>query len=161
MAAADTLIARLQADCTDAEREEGRVREAFDAAIKAAELRRAFAWRRLSALSDMARIAATEPDRAEAVRRQLVALFREIGWIEGDLAELGEGSKALVGWLTPIAETLHAAAHPSAEGETEPAMPADPLAAFRAFEAWYEAEHGRAFLEAFERWVPETPKVEF
>ena len=38
----------------------------------------------------MARVAALEPDRDLAVERQLEALFREIGWIEGDLTELGE-----------------------------------------------------------------------
>ena len=40
-------------------------------------------------------------------------------------------------------------------------MIADPLAAFRAFEAWYEAERGQPFLQVFERYVPPTPVVEF
>ena len=33
--------------------------------------------------------------------------------------------------------------------------------AFRAFEAWYEAERGEAFLQVFERYMPPTPLVEF
>ncbi len=80
--AADTLIARLQAECTAAETAERSVRAAVEAQIKEVEQARAFAWRRLSALSDMARIAALEPDREAAVERQLEALFRDIGWIE-------------------------------------------------------------------------------
>ena len=36
-----------------------------------------------------------------------------------------------------------------------------PIAAFRAFEAWYEAERGEAFLQVYERYMPATPVVEF
>ncbi len=170
--AAETLIARLQAECTTAEAAERSVRASVDAQIQAAERARAFAWRRLSALSDMARVAALEPDRDLAVERQLEALFREIGWIEGGLAELGEGARPLLDWLRPIAEALHAGAHPrpiDAEGDGEVPEPPvvtdpplmDPIAAFRAFEAWYEAERGTAFLQVYERYVPPTPVVEF
>ncbi|HYI04340.1 MAG TPA: hypothetical protein VD858_05600, partial [Reyranella sp.] len=97
--AADTLIARLQADCTAAEAAERTVRAEVEAQLKEAERARAFAWRRLSALGDMARIAALEPDREIAVERQLVALFRDIGWIDGGLDELGEGARPLLDWL--------------------------------------------------------------
>jgi hypothetical protein len=164
--AADTLIARLQADCTAAETAERAVRAEVEAQLQEAERLRAFAWRRLSALGDMARIAALEPDREVAVERQLVALFRDIGWIDGGLDELGEGARPLLDWLRPIAEALHAGAHP-AEADSngdgaakEPAI-ADPIAAFRAFEAWYEADRGQPFLLVFERYMPPTPVVEF
>ena len=164
--ATDTLIARLQADCTAAETAERTVRAEVEARLKDAERARAFAWRRLGALADMARIAALETEREVAVERQLVALFREIGWIENGLAELGEGARPLLDWLRPIAEALHAqafppdpAGHDPAAGETAPAL-ADPVAAFRAFEAWYEAERGQPFLQVFERYMPPTPLVE-
>ncbi len=165
---AETLIARLQADCTAAETAERTVRASVEAQIKAAEQARAFAWRRLSALSDMARAASLEPDRELAVERQLEALFREIGWIEGGLAELGEGARPLLDRLRPIAEALHAEAHPlpatsdaadTPRAEDPPSV--DPLAAFRVFEAWYEAERGEPFLQAYERYMPATPVVEF
>jgi hypothetical protein len=162
--AADTLIARLQADCTAAEAAERAVRAEVEAQLKEAERARAFAWRRLSALGDMARIAALEPDREIAVERQLVALFRDIGWIDGGLDELGEGARPLLDWLQPIAEALHAVAHPAADDAgDEPKEPpvADPIAAFRAFEAWYEADRGQPFLQVFERYMPPTPVVEF
>jgi hypothetical protein len=162
--AADTLIARLQADCTAAETAERAVRADVEAQLKEAEQARAFAWRRLSALGDMARIAALEPDRDLAVERQLVALFRDIGWIDGRLDELGEGARPLLDWLRPIAEALHAGAHPAADdagGEAAEALVADPIAAFRAFEAWYEADRGQPFLQVFERYMPPTPVVEF
>lgn len=162
--AIDTLIACLQADCTAAELAERSVRASVDAQIKAAEAARAFAWRRLNALSDMARIATREPEREVAVERQLVALFREIGWIENDLADLGEGAQPLIDRLRPIAEALHAWAHPppvDEEAQTMQAAAADPIAAFRAFEAWYESERGQPFLQVFERYIPPTPLVEF
>jgi len=161
--AADTLITRLQADCTAAEATERAVRATVEAQLKEAERARSFAWRRLGALSDMARIAALEPDRALAVDRQLVALFRDIGWIENGIEELGEANRPLLDWLRPIAEALHASAHPEPAdaAAAEPPAIADPIAAFRAFEAWYEAERGQPFLQVFERWVPPTPLVEF
>jgi len=160
--AADMLIARLQADCTAAETAERVVRATVEAQLKEAERARAFAWRRLGALSDMARIAALEPDRAVAVDRQLAALFRDIGWIENGIEELGEANRPLLDWLRPIAEALHASAHPAPkDAAAEPPAIADPIAAFRAFEAWYEAERGQPFLQVFERWVPPTPLVEF
>jgi hypothetical protein len=96
-----------------------------------------------------------------AIERQLVALFREIGWIEGGLGELSESAQPLVDRLRPIAEALHAQAHPPAAdgGDAAPAL--DPLMEFRAFEAWYEADRGHPFLQTFERYVPPTPLVEF
>ena len=167
----DSLIARLQADCTAAEAAERSIRASVDAQIKAAETNRAFAWRRLNALSDMARAAAAEPEREAAVERQLVALFRDIGWIEGSLAELGEGAAPLIAALRPIAEALHAEAHPAParqgeeeqqeEDQREPAPAIDPIAAFRTFEAWYERERGQPFLSVYERYMPPTPVVEF
>lgn len=158
----DTLIARLQADCTAAEDAERSVRASVEAQIKAAETVRAFAWRRLNALTDMAKAAAGEQDCETAVERQLVALFREIGWIETSLAELGDGAQPLIDALRPTAEALHAQAHPvpAKDGE-EPAPVTDPIEAFRAFEVWYEREHGQPFLKAYERYVPPTPLVEF
>ena len=161
--AADTLITRLQADCTAAEATERAVRATVEAQLKEAERARAFAWRRLGALSDMARIAALEPDRALAVDRQLVALFRDIGWIENGIEELGEANRPLLDWLRPIAEALHDSAHPEPAdaAASQPPAIADPIAAFRAFEAWYETERGQPFLQVFERWVPPTPLVEF
>ncbi len=165
--AIDTVIARLQADCTQAEYAEREVRAAVEAQMREAERRRTFAWRRLSALSGMARIAALEPDREPAVQRQLEALFRDLGWIEGSLGELDEGARPLLDWLRPIAESLHAEAHPVPAGDAmagaraDPPPVADPIAAFRAFEAWYEAERGHPFLQVFERQVPATPAVEF
>lgn len=162
--AVDSLIARLQAECTAAEAAERAVRAEVDVRLKEAETARAFAWRRLSAVSDMARVAALEPDRALAVERQLVALFREIGWIDNDLGELGESAQPLLDWLRPIAEALHAQAHPEQArraGPGEPPAMADPIAAFRAFEAWYEAERGQPFLQVYERYTPPTPLVEF
>lgn len=161
--ATDALIARLQADCTAAEAAERLVRENVEAQLKAAERARAFAWRRLNALADMARAAANEPEREASIERQLVALFREIGWIETGLSELSDGARPLIAALRPIAEALHEHAHPAPveAGQGAPLPPPDPIAAFRAFEAWYEQERGQPFLQVYERYVPPTPVVEF
>jgi len=161
--ATETFISRLQADCTQAETNERSIRANVDAQIKAAEQARAFAWRRLNALSDMARAAAGEPEREASIERQLVALFRDIGWIETGLSELGEGRQPLIAALRPIAEALHDHTHPPKveEGQDAPPPPPDPIAAFRAFETWYEQERGQPFLQVYERYMPPTPVVEF
>jgi len=159
--ASETLIARLQADCTAAEQAERSIRATVDAQIKAAQEARAFAWRRLNALTDMAKVAAREEDPEAAIEGQLVALFREIGWIETGLAELGEGAQPLIERLRPVAQALHAQAHPAPDDEEEKPAVVDPLKAFRDFEAWYESERGQPFLQAFERYTPPTPLVEF
>lgn len=85
--AADTLIARLQADCTAAEAAERAVRAEVEAQLKEAERARAFAWRRLSALGDMPRLAALEPAREIAVERQLpdAAAARKLREVEADV----------------------------------------------------------------------------
>ena len=160
--AADSFIARLQADCTQAETNERSVRASVDAQIKAAETARAFAWRRLNALRDMARIAAAESAPEVSIERQLVALFQEIGWIENGLAELGEGAAPLIDKARVVAQALHDQAHPPPveEGETPPPA-VDPMEAFRAFESWYESARGQPFLKAYERYTPPTPVVEF
>jgi hypothetical protein len=156
-----SLIARLQADCTAAEANEKSVRASVEAQIKAAETARAFAWRRLNALADMAKAAAAEPEREASIERQLIALFREIGWIESALAELGN-AQPLIEALRPVTEALHAQAYPAPAKEGEDPVPvADPIEAFRAFEAWYERERGQPFLAVYERYVPPTPLVEF
>ena len=139
------------------------MRADIEARIKNAETVRAFAWRRLNMLSDMARIAAAEDERDVAVERQLVVLFREIGWIESGLSELSESAQPLIDRLRPVAEALYAQAHPPAAdgGNAAPAPTLDPLMAFRAFETWYETDRGHPFLQTFERYVPPTPLVEF
>ena len=77
-----SLIARLQADCTAAETAERSFGPASTRRSRLPRTARAFAWRRLNALTDMAKAAAAEPDPEAAIERQLVALFREIGWVE-------------------------------------------------------------------------------
>lgn len=158
--APETLVARLQAACTAAEQTERAVLAEVEARLAQVRQERAFAWRRYHVLKDMAEAAAREPDRVAAVDRQLVGLFRDIGWIESSLDELGPGGMPLIERLRPIAEALHAAQHPGA-ADAAVAPAGDPLGAFRDFEAWFERDRGRPFLQVFERYMPPTPVVEF
>ena len=108
---ADTLIARLQADCTAAEAAERAVRASVEAQLKDAERMRAFAWRRLSALGDMARIAALEPDRELAIERQLVPRHRSPNpyvWLIKGVDDFAAGrAKRISGLRTEGAHILH------------------------------------------------------
>lgn len=157
------LLARLQADCTAAEQAEQAVRAEVEARLEQAQRARAFAWRRYHVLKGMEQAAARQPERSAAVEQQLVELFREIGWIDSSLDELGVGGVPLIERLRPIAETLHAAHHldTAAGAEAEALAVADPLDAFLVFEAWFESERGQPFLHVFERYMPPTPVIEF
>ena len=109
----------------------------------------------------MLQAAASEPERETAVERQLEGLFRDIGWIEIRMDELGTAALPLLERLRPIAEALHAACHPEmAGGPAVDGTQFDVLAAFAAFEQWFEADRGHPFLQVFERYMPPTPLVE-
>ena len=80
------------------------------------------------------------------------------GWYTADAAcPIGPGTWEAA--LSAAGVALAAAAEAAAAAE--PPAVSDPIAAFRAFEAWYEAERGQPFLQVFERYRAPTPLVEF
>ncbi len=58
--------------------------------------------------------------------------------------------------LTPFLTTLATEASRTASPATESAEKA-----LRSFEDWYRAETGSDFYALFERYIPETPRVDF
>ena len=117
--------------------------------IEALERSRAFAYRRLNLIRKVVDTARDEADAKIAADARIAAAFVEIGWIGGSLAELDEKGREAEAKFRPVADAI-------GTGD-EAAM----LAALAAFEAWFAERYGRDFCSVFDRYVPDTPKVDF
>jgi hypothetical protein len=145
MSVLTTLTARAEAASAD---ETAYRREALRR-TELLERARAFAYRRLNLLKKMIEIAADEPDAKKAADARIVAAFADIGWIGGSLEELDEKGRETEAKFRPVVEALGAG--------DEPGM----LVALDAFETWFAERFGRDFCSVFDRYVPDTPKVDF
>ena len=140
-----TLAARAEAAST----EEAAYRREAQRRTEILERARAFAYRRLNLLKKMAETAVEEPDAKKAADARLIAAFADIGWISGGLDELDEKGRETETKLRPVVEALGAG--------DEPGL----VAALAEFEAWFSQRFGRDFCAVFDRYVPDTPKVDF
>jgi hypothetical protein len=145
MSVLTTLTARAEAASAD---ETAYRREALRR-TELLERARAFAYRRLNLLKKMIEIAADEPDAKKAADARIVAAFADIGWIGGSLDELDEKGRETEAKFRPVAEAL-------GKGD-EPGV----IAALDAFEVWFAERFKRDFCAVFDRYVPDTPKVDF
>jgi hypothetical protein len=144
-----SVLATLAARAEAASNDETAYRRESARRIETLERARAFAYRRLNLLKKVAATAAGEPDARKAADARIAAAFVEIGWIGASLAELGDKGREAEARFRPVAEAIGAG--------DEPAM----LAALAAFEAWFAERFGRDFCSVFDRYEPDTPKVDF
>ena len=144
-----SVLATLGARADAASTEETAYRRESARRIEVLERARAFAYRRLNLIRKVVDTAAGEPDATKAADARIAAAFVEIGWIGGSLAELDEKGREAEAKFRPVAEAV-------GTGD-EAAM----LTALDAFEAWFAERFGRDFCSVFDRYVPDTPKVDF
>lgn len=144
-----SVLATLGARADAASTEETAYRRESARKIEVLERARAFAYRRLNLIRKVVDTAAGEPDATKAADARIAAAFVEIGWIGGSLAELDEKGREAEAKFRPVAEAVGTS--------DEAAM----LAALDAFEAWFAERFGRDFCSVFDRYVPDTPKVDF
>jgi hypothetical protein len=148
------FLATLDAAAAAAQREELAFRRGIAEQIAAHERRRQFAFRRADVARIVAGAVAAAPDRAEAEAAGERALREELGW-----HGWSEARGRILAAFRPVVQAIVAATLPPEEGAA-PVAVADVPAAFAAFEAWYEAETGTAFLAVFDVEMPELPLVE-
>lgn len=141
-----SVLATLTARAEAASGEETAYRGEAARRTEILERARAFAYRRLNLLKKMAATAADEADAMKAADARMVVAFADIGWISDGLDEKGRETEAR---FRPVAEAL-------GDGD-EPRM----VAALAAFEAWFSDRFGRDFCAVYDRYVPDTPKVDF
>ncbi len=144
-----SVLATLGARADAASTEETAYRRESARKIEVLERARAFAYRRLNLIRKVVDTAAGEPDATKAADARIAAAFVEIGWIGGSLAELDEKGREAEAKFRPVAEAVGTS--------DEAAM----LAALDAFEAWFAERFGRDFCSVFDRYAPDTPKVDF
>ncbi|MBM3549442.1 MAG: hypothetical protein FJX54_21095 [Alphaproteobacteria bacterium] len=145
MSVLGTLVARAEA----ASGEETAYRRESARRIEALERARAFAYRRLNLLKKVAETAIGEPDAKAAADARIAAAFIEIGWIGDSLAELDEKGREAEAQFRPVAEAIGIG--------NEQRM----IQALADFETWFMQRFGRDFCSVFDRYVPDTPKVDF
>ncbi|MSP50673.1 MAG: hypothetical protein EXQ95_15280 [Alphaproteobacteria bacterium] len=144
-----SVLATLTARAEAASGEETAYRGEAARRTEILERARAFAYRRLNLLKKMAATAADEADAMKAADARMVVAFADIGWISDGLDELDEKGRETEARFRPVAEAL-------GDGD-EPRM----VAALAAFEAWFSDRFGRDFCAVYDRYVPDTPKVDF
>jgi hypothetical protein len=142
-------VLAVAADSSSAAETEYR-REAAER-IKVLAQERAFAFRRLNLMRDMARAVTGAEDEDAAVACALAALRSRLGWV-GD----SEVHSAILSRFRPVAEALFASLRPDGEPPTS-----DIGAALAEFESWYADNHAAPFWTLFERYMAETPLVDF
>ncbi len=143
-------LQQLVAETQKAEQAEQAFRQ--EAARRTAELaqQRAFAYRRLNLLRDVAAAVAAAPDAEVATGHGLAVLRTRLGW-HGDSAAQEE----VVAQFAPVCAALREPAQDAKEA------PPDPAAVLADFEAWFQAARGTPFWTVFEVYMPETPRVDY
>ena len=144
-----SVLATLTARADAASGEESAYRREAARRIEILERARAFAYRRLNLIRKIVDAASGEADAKTADDARIAAAFVEIGWIGSSLDELDEKGRETEAKFRPVAEAIGAG--------DEAAM----LAALATFEAWFAERFGRDFCSVFDRYVPDTPKVDF
>jgi hypothetical protein len=159
---------KLAADRTATAEDEIR-REAAQR-IKALEVERAYAFRRLNLMRAVAEVVATAEGEEIGVAAATAVLRAKLGWSDDS-----EARDAVVTRFAPVAVAMYASLSPvesrspvegvSPVAETptgeEPAPQPDVLGALTEFERWYAQTHPVAFWVLFENYMPETPRVDF
>jgi hypothetical protein len=147
---------KLAADKTSTAEDEIR-REAAQR-IKALEVERAYAFRRLNIMRAIAEVVATAEGEEIGVAAATAVLRAKLGWSNDS-----EARDEVVTRFAPVAQAMYASLSPEIETAPgqQPAPELDVLGALTQFERWYTETHRAAFWVLFENYMPETPRVDF
>lgn len=148
---ASGLIARFERAAEAAREAESAYRRMAAERIAVLEHERSTAFRRLNLLRSAIKaiVEAEDPEKAAARARFVIA--GALGWDEP-----GPRQTLVLDRLTPVIEALEAILKAGENSETTGAE-----AALRTFETWYREEIGGDFYALFDRYMPETPRVDF
>ncbi len=145
------LIAGFEHAAEAAGEAEDAYRKEAAARIAALALERATAFRRLNLVRGAVRAISEADEPEKAVARARFVIAQTLGW-----EEIGPRQELVLDRLTPFLEALRTELSTEAASTTESAAEA-----LRGFEDWYRAEIGSDFYALFERYMPDTPRVDF
>ena len=144
------LVARFEQAAEAAREAEDACRREAAARIEALAQARSRAFRRLNLIRHASSTIAAAEEPEEALARARLTVAQALGW-----DEIGPRQELVLTRLTPVLEALRAAMAAEDHG-------ADTVRdALEAFEDWYHAETGSDFYALFDRYMPETPRVDF
>jgi hypothetical protein len=147
---------KLAADKTSTAEDE--IRREMAERIKALEVERAYAFRRLNLMRAIAEVVATAEGEEIGVAAATAVLRARLGWSSDS-----EARDEVITRFAPVAIAMYASLSPEIETPSgqQPAPEPDVLAALTEFERWYAETHPVAFWVLFENYMPETPRVDF
>nr|PZN82369.1 MAG: hypothetical protein DIU57_11845 [Pseudomonadota bacterium] len=145
------FLDHLKAAATSAHEAENSLRKRMAEEIARLERQRAFAYRRLNLMNEVAKAVASAENEEAAVARGLAVLRSELGWTTET-----ETRKATLERFERVARATFAGLSPNEGAETAPDL-ADELS---GFETWYEATYGKPFWVLFDQEIQEIPLVE-
>jgi hypothetical protein len=141
----------FKAAASEAEAAEGTYRRETAQRIALLERERAFAFRRLNLLRDIADAVAGSQSEEIAVASALAVLRGKLGWS----SESGPHTEVL-SRFAPVGQAVFRSLAPTGD------VPVSSVQrALVEFEAWYEGNRPTAFWILFEHPMPETPRVDF
>jgi hypothetical protein len=151
---------KLAADKTATAEDE--IRREVAQRIKALEVERAYAFRRLNLMRAIAEVVATAEGEEIGVAAATAVLRAKLGWSSDS-----EARDEVITRFAPVAVAMYASLSPEIEtppgqeSAQESAPVPDVLVELTAFERWYAETHPVAFWVLFENYMPETPRVDF
>ncbi|MFC3693709.1 hypothetical protein [Chenggangzhangella methanolivorans] len=148
----------LEMTAREAGAAETRFREEFAREILRLETERRRAYRRMNFLAALVAADARSSSREESRGAQRRAAAAEFDW-----EELDQPRAAALDELEPLSDAVHderllEETEDAAEGHDRAAAL---LMALADFEARFETARGQSFVVAFDRYMPETPLVDF
>jgi len=141
----------LRAAADQAEVAERQFRREVAQRIAGLERERSFAFRRLNLMRAVVEAVTGAEEEEIAVANAVAVLREKLGWVTQ--------SKARKEVLSRFAVVGEAAFRSAASPEQAPAVSVQQ--ALADFETWYAGSHQTAFLDLFERYMPETPRTDF
>lgn len=153
------LVALERAALT-ADAAEKRFRASFAQQVERLEVERRHAFRRYAFLKALIGADESAQDAEASRAAQLKAAAGELEWDDIDAAR-----RPVLDALAPLMDAVHgarvasASERPKTVGDATGDEPI--LAALAAFEAWHLAMRGKPFENLFDRYVQETPLVDF
>ncbi|MGQ4274561.1 hypothetical protein [Terrihabitans sp. B22-R8] len=153
---AEDLIAGFESAAEQARGAEQAYRNEAARHIQALAAERVTAFRRLNLVRAVARAVTSQEDPQTAFAAARGAVRRELDW-DSESPRKAEVLDA----LTPFFQALVVVQPAEGEGEAAPPDLDAAIARLRAFEDWYRDDTGVDFYALFDRYMPETPLVDF
>lgn len=150
-AASQALVAEFEAAATAAQQAEEALRKKMAAEVAHLERQRAFAFRRMRLVRILTAAAMEQASEEAAVAAQRCGVRDDLGW-----SGTGEAHEAILARLQPVGRAVWQCTC-GADGGTPHRVGVE----LKAFEDWFEAEHGKSFYALYDQYFPEVPVVDF